>query len=96
MSRFSSTQRRRLLSRTSAVPWAGRTSYSVRPSRERTAVASPVRAPTLIHLTDGDALVQGGSFVRLRVPGTAGDVELRLTGGQARALAMALLSASEG
>jgi hypothetical protein len=95
MSRFSTTQRRRL-SRTSVAPWAGETGYSLRPPRERTAASPAARAPALIHLTAGDALVQGGSFVRLRVPGATGDVELRLTGAQARALAMALLSASEG
>jgi hypothetical protein len=94
MSRFSSSMRQRTTPRTSGVPWARRTGYSYRPVAERVSVAArSTAAPTLVHLAEGDAQIEGGAFVRLRLPAGSGDFETRLTAAQARAIAMALLSA---
>jgi hypothetical protein len=59
--------------------------------------ATPDAAPTLVHLAKGSALIQRGACVRLRLPSSSGeDVEVRLTSAQARAIAIALLSAVDG
>lgn len=85
------TERRRALARAGD----GRNAYSYRPQGERVAVtAQPDAAPTRVHLAKGDAIIQKGAFVRLRLPSSTGeDVEVRLTAAQARAVAIALLSA---
>lgn len=50
--------------------------------------------PTMVHLSKGDAVIQRGACVRLRLPSSTGEeVEVRLTAAQARAIAIALLSA---
>lgn len=85
------TERRRAISRASD----GRNSYSYRPQGERVAVGAHADlTPTLVHLSKGDAVIQRGAYVRLRLPASGGEeVEVRLTPAQARAIAIALLSA---
>lgn len=86
------TQRRRAIERAGD----GRNAYSYRPQGERVAVSAQAEAapPQRVHLTQGDAVIQRGAFVRLRLPSSTGeDVEVRLTAAQARAVAIALLSA---
>lgn len=86
------TERRRALARAGD----GRNAYSYRPQGERVAFTpqAEVAAPQRVHLTQGDAVIQRGAFVRLRLPSSTGeDVEIRLTAAQARAVAIALLSA---
>jgi hypothetical protein len=88
------TERRQALQRASD----GRNSYSYRPQGERVAVtAMPEVPPTMVHLAKGDAVIHRGAFVRLKLPSATGEeVEVRLTAAQARAIAIALLSAVDG
>jgi len=90
----SNTERRQALQRAGD----GRNSYSYRPQGERVEVAgAPEAQPTTIHLAKGDAVIHRGAYVRLKLPSTAGEeVEVRLTAAQARAIAIALLSAVDG
>lgn len=76
----------------------GRNSYSYRPQGERVALAAaPEVPPTMVHLAKGDAIIHRGAYVRLKLPSATGEeVEVRLTAAQARAIAIALLSAVDG
>lgn len=57
----------------------------------------PEVPPTMVHLSKGDAVIQRGAYVRLKLPSSTGaEVEVRLTAAQARAIAIALLSAVDG